>query len=136
MFIVLFILGLCVIILGNWMECRKNFYVGVLVTVLGWVIYATSFFFLDGAVRQSDTPKYQTFEYPASKFDLKLKVTEYEGKRDTAYVFIFREGQRSFITEHLASKYELKLRITEYEGQRDTTYVLVKKPHSVSTNCK
>ena len=75
-------------------------------------------------------------EYSASYYDLKLKVTEYDGKRDTAYVFIFHEGQRSFITEHLASKYELKLRTTEYEGQKDTTYVLVKKPHSASTNCK
>lgn len=96
------------------------FAVGVIMAICG----ATSF------NRIYHKPK-ETFiapiEYPAPKFDLKLKVIEFDGKRDTAYVFVFFEGPRSFTKEHLASEYELKLRIVEFEGQRDTTYVLVEK---------
>ena len=91
-------------------------------------------FFVIGVVTSSNNqintkefPKPTTIKYSACNFDLKLKVTEYDGKRDTIYVFTYVEGPRTFIEEHPASKYELKLRITEFEGQRDTTYVLTKK---------
>lgn len=80
---ILFIAGVCMMIFG-WRRNQETvgFFLAMastIVVALGLCIYAGN---------QSNPAHPVPIEYPASEYELKLRIVEFEGKRDTTYVLV------------------------------------------------
>ena len=82
MSIELFIIGLLSVVLGIFAIFDSGdvaeIVLGVLGIVLGIFVILISF--------PLKSEKVKPIEYPASEYNLELKVTEYQGQKDTTYV--------------------------------------------------
>ena len=83
----LIILGAVGILAGTYMLFDSETALGAVLSVLA--VFAGAVFFVIGLIMCPEEPA--PVEYPASEYTLELKVTEYQGQKDTTYVLIPKE---------------------------------------------
>ena len=84
----LIILGAVGILAGTYMLSDSETALGAVLSVL--TILAGAVFFVIGLLMLGPEEP-APVEYPASEYTLELKVTEYQGQKDTTYVLIPKE---------------------------------------------